>query len=216
MSTAPPTPADRPTTAPVVRRSMGTWRSLIISMALLGLIVAGWLALVPRVERVEQPAVDVAATTAQVARDTRTPLWVAGAGGDWTATSVRVEEPKDGVKVLHVGYHRGPDRQQYVAVTQTLAPTTAAAARAWLGEQYRVGGGTLAAGGRVWTRATQLSPQRNVLIGPSAANPVVVLVGTVSHEELAAFANSLKPVPGQSASGSSGVSAGSSPASASG
>lgn len=205
MSTVSPAPADPPTTQPVVRRSMGTWRSLVISMAALGLIVAGWLALVPRVEKVEQPAVDVATTTAQVARDTRTPLWVAPAGGDWTPTSVRIDEPKDGVKLLHAGYHRGAERQQYVSVTQTLAPTTVAAARAWVGEQYRAGGGTLTAGGRVWTRATQLSPQRNVLIGPSGANPVVVLVGTVSHEELAAFVNSLRPVgAGQAASGSTG------------
>lgn len=187
-----PTPAvGRPTAQPVVRRSMGTWRSLIISMAVLGLLVAGWLALVPRVERVEQPAVDVAATTAQVSRDTGTPLWVAD-GGDWKATSVRVEDPRDGVRVLHAGYHLGPDRQQYISVTQTLAPTTDTAARAWVGELFRAAGGSERVRGANWATATQLKPSRNALIRPARGNPHVVVVGTVSHAELAAFANSLR------------------------
>lgn len=53
---------------------MGTWRNLLLSMAALGAVVALWLAMVPRVERVDQPAIDVGRTTRQLARDTGTPL----------------------------------------------------------------------------------------------------------------------------------------------
>lgn len=219
MTSPSPTPGepvavDPPTRRPVVRRSMGTWRSLIISMALLVLMVAAWLALMPRTERVVQPAVDAVTTTRQVARDTRTPLRVAEPGTDWKATSVRVEEPTEGVTVLHAGYHRQPDSQEYVALSQTLTPTSIAGARRWLDQRYRVDGGTIDAAGLTWTLASQLNPARNVLIGPVAGNPVIVLVGMGSHEELAAFAGSLRPVGvGQLPVSSPGATALSTPAS---
>lgn len=163
-------------------------------MALLGLIVAAWLALVPRVERVEQPAVDVVTTTRQVARDSGTPLWVADPGEDWKATNVRVDEPKEGVQVLRAGYLRQPEGQAYVEITQTLAPTSAVAAQTWVSEQYRVGDSTTQAGALVWARGSKVEPSRNALIGPFGVNPIIVVAGTEGYEELARFAETLRPV----------------------
>lgn len=198
VSTPPSSPADAAdSSAPVAatpRRSMGTWRNLLLSMAALGAVVALWLALVPRVERVEQPAVDIGATTRQLVRDTGTPLQQPAPSADWKCTSVRVQEPVPGLRVLQAGYHRQPDAQQYVAVMQTLRPTTIAAVQAWLGAEFRVEAGTLESGGTKWTRGSTLNPARRVLIGPITGNPVVVLVGTGSHDDLARFAAELRPV----------------------
>lgn len=196
-ATTPPPPSGQNLGRPdggTPRRSLGTWRNLFISMALLGLIVAAWLALVPRVERVEQPAVDVVTTTRQVARDSGTPLWVADPGEDWKATNVRVDEPKEGVQVLRAGYLRQPEGQAYVEITQTLAPTSAVAAQTWVSEQYQVGDSATKAGALVWARGSKVDPSRNALIGPFGANPIVVVAGTEGHEELARFAETLRPV----------------------
>lgn len=173
---------------------MGTWRNLLLSMAALGAVVALWLAMVPRVERVDQPAIDVGATTRQLARDTGTPLQLPALSGDWKCTSVRVEEPASGLRVLQAGYHRQPDAQEYIAVFQTLRPATTATVQAWLGSQFRVEGPRLQSGGTTWTPASTVNPARRVLIGPVSGNPVVVLVGTGSHEDLARFAAELRPV----------------------
>ncbi len=173
---------------------MGTWRSLVISMFVLVVIVAVWLSLVPRTERVEQPAVDAALTTRQVAHDTGTPLRLAHLGEEWRATSVRVEEPAEGVRILHVGYHRQPDSHQYVSITQTLRPTTAQAARAWITRQYGQGAGTVEAAGLVWTRVVTANPPRNVLVGPVGANPVIVITGVIGHQDLERIAATLQPV----------------------
>ena len=196
-ATTPPPPSGQNLGRPdggTPRRSLGTWRNLFISMALLGLIVAAWLALVPRVERVEQPAVDVVTTTRQVARDSGTPLWVADPGEDWKATNVRVDEPKEGVQVLRAGYLRQPEGQAYVEITQTLAPTSAVAAQTWVSEQYRVGDSTTQAGALVWARGSKVEPSRNALIGPFGVNPIIVVAGTEGYEELARFAETLRPV----------------------
>lgn len=195
---APGEPAPAVPAAGVPRRSLGTWRNLLLSMGALGIVVVAWLALVPRVERVEQPAVDVAGTTRQVAADTRTPLLLADLGPDWKATSVRVERVGEGVSTLHAGYHRQPDAQQYVAVVQTLQPTSAQQAQAWITQKYGESHDTMDVGGKVWTRHTAGDPARQVLVGPlgngTANNPVIVVTGTGSVEDLASAAATLRPV----------------------
>ena len=115
-------------------------RSLVVILALMALVIL----IVPRVNRVTQPPVDVAGSADTIASQTGLPIEIpVGLPDGWRATSVRYERGTDGVMTWHAGYET-PDNQ-YVAIEQARNPTDG-----WVTAQVNRAKqtGTVTAGGR--------------------------------------------------------------------
>ncbi len=189
-------PVPPPGTQPPPAHGTGGWRSLVISMLLIGAVVLAWLALSPSPDRVPREAVDVDASARSVAGQTSWPLLVADPGPGWTATYVRFGN-RAGVPTWEAGYVRDGDDSVYVSVAQTGAFASGAPSAAWLSELTRGGGqdGTARVAGSEWTAYTAPgdSPRR-ALVPPRGATPLAVVVSGLGDQgNLVTVAASLQP-----------------------
>lgn len=189
---------------PAKRRGLGSVRSLVISMLVIMAAVVAWVAMVPRVREVSQPAVDVTSVAIQVRRATGWAISQPQLPAGWKATSVRFQAAADGVKTWHAGY-LSPEGH-YVSIDQTQA---GAATENWVSTMTSNGRpqGTLDAAGVTWRKlSSRAIVQRSLLSmssaskGPqskgSAEAPLTTLLsGTAPYTELAQFAAHLRPVP---------------------
>jgi hypothetical protein len=165
---------------------------MVRSLLVVGGLVALLIALVPRVNTISQPPVDVAAASVEVAKESG---WAisrpVGLPDGWKATSVRNVRSTDGLMTWHAGYQSPTGN--YVALEQTKGAT-----RGWIEAQTNRARqtGELEAAGRTWL-AYERTPkiQRSLLSKqPSADGLTTLITGTGTFEELTAFAEALKPV----------------------
>ena len=186
-----PAPAVQP---PTPRRGLGSLRSMVISMVVILAAVLAWVAMVPRVREVSQPAVDVTSVATQVRGDTGWAISQPQLPSGWKATNARFTPVAGGVGTWHAGY-LSPDGQ-YVSIDQT--PATGAG-QSWVSAVTSDGRaeGTLDAAGTTWRKlSSRDTVQRSLLSRGSGARPLVtVLSGTAPYGQLAEFAEALKPVP---------------------
>lgn len=192
----------------------GNWRSLVISMVIMTIVVFVMVALVPRPAQRERATVDVARSAAQLATEKGWPLATVRTGTDWHATSVGLAPDDKGVPTWQVGYHHVPGDDQYVLLAQTRSDGGVGEQdiAAWISRQTKAGreDGTVPAGRTTWSRrtATVDGPGRRihrslVADGPGAPGGLVtVLSGEVDDAVLELFASSLevRPVPTPSVS----------------
>jgi len=194
-TSTPDTAAGAPPQQPAARRSLGSLRSMVISMIVIMAAVLAWGAMVPRVREISRPAVEVKAVAMQARRDTGWAISQPQLPVGWKATNVRFESAADGVRTWHAGY-LSPDGH-YLSIDQTAV---SGASRTWISALTSNGleEGTLSAAGRTWRRFSSREAVQRSLVstGSGDRDLTTVLSGTAPYSQLAQFARALKPVPG--------------------
>ena len=179
------------TQEPPARRGMGTLPAMVVSMVVILAAVVAWMALVPRVSEINQPALDVTSVARQVRGETSWQISQAQLPAGWKATSVRFTPAGDGLRTWHVGY-LSPEGN-YISIDQTQAATDV-----WVAAETANGKaeGTVAAGGATWQKLSSPSTlQRSLLSKGSGDGLTTVLSGTAPYTQLVQFAETLAPVP---------------------
>jgi hypothetical protein len=201
------------------RRGPGNVQSLVISMVLILAAVLAWVAMVPRVREISQPAVDVTSVAAQVRRETGWAISQPRLPSGWKATNVRFTQMAGGARTWHSGY-LSPDGQ-YLSIDQT---GVAGATSGWISAMtsHGLAEGTVSAAGATWVKLSSRDivqrslllkgsplngpasngsaskgsvPQSSVGKGLDAVGLTTVLSGTASYAQLVKFAEALEPVP---------------------
>jgi Protein of unknown function (DUF4245) len=167
---------------------------MVISMVVIMAAVLAWVAMVPRVREISQPAVDVTSVAVQVRRETGWAISQPQLPAGWKATNARFDSPADGVRAWHAGY-LSPDGQ-YLSIDQA---EHVSATDSWISQQTSNGQaeGTLSAAGRTWRKLSSRAILQRSLVstGTGAHDLTTVLSGTAPYSQLAQFAETLKPVP---------------------
>lgn len=165
--------------------SANMMRSLLVVLAL----VAGLIALVPRVDSVRQPPVDAASVVSYAVKDSGTPFsFPAGLPMGWSATSARYAVSTDSLPTWQAGWTTPGG--QFVGLRQTVNATPA-----WVSagmNQAKVTG-TVELSGRTWEVRTD---ERNqvFLVSASAADRITTVVsGTGGIEDVRFFIDKLTP-----------------------
>ena len=166
---------------------------MIRSLLVIGVIVAALIAIVPRVNSISQPPVDVTGASVEVAKESG---WAIerpeGLPTGWKATSVRYVRSTDGLMTWHAGYQSPTGN--YVALEQTKDATSG-----WILAEtnHAPVTGELQAGGRTWKKYVRSSKVQNSLVDhPAGTGQLTTIVtGTGTFDELASFAAALRPVP---------------------
>lgn len=173
---------------------MGSTQNLVLSLvAVLGM-VAVLVLVVPRVNSVSGPPVDVHAVALDVKERSGWPVVEAvGLPDGWTTTSARYVRTTDGYMTWHAGYQLPSGT--YVAVEQTRDPN-----RAWIDAQTNRAprAGTLEAAGRTWVKFERDTKVQNSLLHESQTpgELATLITGTATFDEMAEFATYLRPVEG--------------------
>jgi len=171
---------------------MGTLRSMVISMVVIMAAGLVWLAMVPRVREISQPAVDVTSMASQVRQQTSWAISQPQLPAGWKATNVRFTAAGDGLRTWHAGY-LSPEGN-YVSIDQTQDATDA-----WVSAQTSNGRaeGTMPAGGATWEKLSSGDIVQRSLVSRAAGaiELTTVLSGTAPYAQLAQFAEALEPVP---------------------
>ena len=171
---------------------MGSTKNLVYSLlAVLGM-VAVLVLMVPRVETVGGPPVDVAAEATQVREESGWDIVAPqGLPEGWVPTSVRYVRTTGDFMTWHVGY-RTP-RDTYVAVEQTMDPT-----REWVAAQTNRApeDGTTEIAGRTWTRFVRDTKVQNSLLDMPATGSgelTTLVTGDADFDDMAIFVQALRP-----------------------
>jgi hypothetical protein len=166
---------------------------MVRSLVVIAVIVAALIAIVPRVNSVSQPPVDVTGASVEVARESGWPIDRPQALPDgWKATSVRYVRSTDGLMTWHAGYQSPTGN--YIALEQTKDATAQ-----WISAQTNRAAqtGEVQAAGKTWGTYVRSGKVQNSLVhraqGPAELTTIVT--GTGTYEELTAFAETLGPVP---------------------
>lgn len=179
------------------RRGAETVRDIVLSMAVVGLVVAATYWVVawqrPEVQGPIRPAVDVEAVVGQVRAGGPFAVWEPQLTGDWTATSAWFDSASvsgvDG-SVLHLGYLT-PDGS-YAEVRQTDAATDTVVDE-WVDGAVVVG--ELEIDGRAWQQvASEDTGRRGLVLVRDDEQPevTVVVTGKADEAELTELADSLR------------------------
>jgi hypothetical protein len=167
---------------------------MVISMIVILAAVLVWVALVPRVSDISQPAVDVGSVAQQARQQTSWAISEPQLLAGWKATSVRLAPAGDALLTWHAGY-LSPDGN-YVSFDQTRA---AGVTDLWVSTETSNGQaeGTLSAAGTVWQKLSSKDTVQRSLVsrGKGSSGLVTVLSGTAPYTQLAQFADALRPVP---------------------
>jgi Tfp pilus assembly protein PilV len=193
MTSAPDTTAAT-ASPPAARHGFGNLPSMVISMVFIMAAVLAWVAMVPRVREINQPAVDVTSVAMQVRQETGWAISQPQLPAAWKATNARFDSAADGVRTWHAGY-LSPDGH-YVSIDQT---EVTGATEDWTSERTSNGqaDGTLSAAGRTWHKLSSRDILQRSLVskGSAAHDLTTVLSGTAPYAQLAQFADTLKLVP---------------------
>ncbi len=181
------------TPAPRSSYANGSVANMLRSLLVIGALVALLVAIVPRVNSVSQPPVDVAGASVEIAAQSG---WAIdrpeGLPDGWKATSVRFVRSTDGLMTWHAGYQSPTGN--YVAIEQTKDAT-----EAWVSAQTNRAPrtGEVQAAGRTWGTYVRTGKVQNSLVDhPTTTGALTTIVtGTGTFEELTAFAETLRPVP---------------------
>ena len=183
-------PSPEPTTAPRSRYSMGSGANMARSLFVVLLLIAGLIAIVPRVGEVRQPAVDAASVVAYAVKESGTSLlFPADLPAGWTATSARFSASIDRLPTWQAGWTTPSG--QFVSIKQAQG-----AGAGWL----RVATidatvtGTVDVGGRTWEVRTDDRGQIH-LVALSADRMTTVISSTTPTDapELRTFIERLTP-----------------------
>jgi hypothetical protein len=171
---------------------MGSVANMLRSLLAVGGLVAVLIFMVPRVNSVGGPPVDIHASAVAVVKDTGLPLVEAvGLPTGWSPTSVRYVRGTDGLMTWHAGY-QAPSGN-YVAVEQVKDATNA-----WVEAQTNRAArtGTREAGRRSWdTYVRDTKTQNSMLDRPAEAGQLTTLLtGTGTFEEMTVVAEHLQRV----------------------
>jgi hypothetical protein len=166
---------------------------MVRSLVVIAVIVAALIAIVPRVNSVSQPPVDVTGASVEVARESGWPIDRPQALPDgWKATSVRYVRSTDGLMTWHAGYQSPTGN--YIALEQTKDATAQ-----WISAQTNRAAqtGEVQAAGKTWGTYVRSGKVQNSLVhrAQSPAELTTIVTGTGTFEELTAFAETLGPVP---------------------
>jgi Tfp pilus assembly protein PilV len=177
---------------------------MVISMIVILVAVLAWVAMVPRVRQISQPAVDVTSVAIQVRQETGWAISQPQLPAGWKATNVRFTPAAGGARTWHAGY-LSPEGH-YVSIDQTAA---SGATGTWISAltSNGQGEGTLSAAGMTWLKlSSRDTVQRSLVLkgvalrgvaskGSDARGLTTVLSGTAPFAQLAQFAQTLKPAP---------------------
>lgn len=159
-------------------------RDLVLSLAVVGIFVAFLYVIVwrpsPEPVRTVDPALQLEAARAQSPYPVLAPE---GLGADWKPTSARFEMTTEGVSTWFLGYVT--PQMQYVALAQSDGQPEAFIAEQTLRGQKE---GERQVNGRIWQEYVSGDQRSLVRVGDAATT---VVTGTVSYDELAAFAGRL-------------------------
>lgn len=182
-------------TSQPARRSpyaMGSFPNMLRSLLVLGFIVAAFVALVPRIEKVDRPAVDAVGKARQVVEQQGWPVVLPeGLGADWVPTVATLAAGTEEVATFTTVWSTSAG--QDIALKQAVEVTPG-----WLARSVNDGvkEGTVSVGGATWERYAV--PDRAqisyVLSGAGDGAVTVVATGVVSDEDLTRFVGSLEPV----------------------
>lgn len=182
------TPTQQPA-APTRRRGMpGNAKSMIISMVVVALAVLGWTALVPRVNKVDRPAVDVAGIAREVNIGQKWEVsFPRPVPQGWVPTNVLLAHYDSEPATWQAGYDL-PDGT-YIAVMQTRDPN-----QKWTGKRTNngVAQGSVQIGGAQWSKYYSASNKQSTLVRAQPLNGLATVVtGTASWADLQTFAAAL-------------------------
>jgi hypothetical protein len=182
-------------TSQPARRSpyaMGSWPNMLRSLLVIGLIVAGLIAIVPRISAVDRPAVDAGSKASQVAEQTGWAVELpAELGQDWVPTVATLAPGTEQV-VTFTTVWRTPEGGD-IALKQAVAPSPG-----WVARSVNDGAatGTVSIEGRTWERyaAKDRGQVSYVLRGASPQDVTLVATGVVNDDELKALVAALERV----------------------
>ncbi len=184
-----------PMTTQPVRRSpyaMGSWPNMLRSLLVIGLLVAGLIAIVPRISEVDRPAVDAASKASQVAEQTGWAVELpAGLGEGWVPTVATLSPGTEKIVTFTTVWTTpgGGD----IALKQAADVTPG-----WVARSVNDGSatGTVTIEGRAWERyAAQDRRQVSyVLRGAGPQDLTLVAPGVVPDGELEALLGALERV----------------------
>jgi Protein of unknown function (DUF4245) len=167
---------------------------MVISMVVIMVAVLAWVAMVPRVRDISQPAVDVTSVARQVRLETAWAISQPVLPAGWKATNVRFAAAAGEPRTWHAGY-LSPDGN-YISIDQT---DVTGATDNWVSARTSNGQaeGTLSAAGTTWHKFSSRDTVQRSLVsrGSGAHDLTTVLSGTAPYTELVQFAEALKPVP---------------------
>jgi hypothetical protein len=166
-------------------------RSLLVVLG----IVAVLIAIVPRVQSIQQPPVDAASVVADAVRQSGLPFEAPiGLPDGWSPTNARYAASTDGLPTWQAGWSTPKDG--YVAIRQTKD-----ASPAWLRAATSGGKqtGTRQLAGRTWTVFYDSANKRTSLVdvpsgGGTATSVTTVVTGVAEDDEITTFTTALKPV----------------------
>lgn len=180
-------------TAPKSRYSMGSTKNLVLSLlAVLGMVLV-LVFMVPRVDRVGGPVVDVTTKAQEIRASSGWPIVEPkGLPSGWSPTSVRYVPVTDGFRTWHVGYQTPSGT--FVAVEQTKDPS-----RGWISAQTNRAPreGTVEVAGRTWEKFVRDNKVQNSLlyVPPAGSEELATLItGTATFEDMETYIESLQPV----------------------
>jgi hypothetical protein len=175
-------PAEGP--PPRSRYSMGTHGNMIRSMLVILGMVAVLVAVVPRVQSIQQPAVDATSVVTDAVRQSGLPFEAPiGLPDGWWATNARYAASTDGLPTWQAGW-RTP-KGDYVAIRQTKT-----ASPAWLQAADIAG--------RTWTRFYDSENKRTSLVwvpsgAATATSLATVITAIAGDDEIVTFTSALTP-----------------------
>jgi Protein of unknown function (DUF4245) len=176
------------------RYAMGTYGNMIRSLLVVLGMVAVLVAIVPRVQNIQQPPVDAASVVVDAARQSGLPFEApVGLPDGWSPTNARYAVSTDDLPTWQAGW--STPKNGYVAIRQTKD-----ASPAWL-EAATSGGkqtGTRQLAGRTWTVFYDPANKRTSLVdvpsGASTATSMTTVVTAVADDdEIITFTTALKP-----------------------
>jgi hypothetical protein len=167
---------------------MGSGANMARSLLVVLLMVAGLIALVPRVDQVRQPAVDAASVVAYAVKDSGTPFsFPAGLPAGWTATSARYAASTDSLPTWQAGWTT--PNGQFVGLRQAVNATPAWVASGM--SQAKVTGSVELAG-RTWEVRTDERNQIYV-VSVSADKITTVVSASAGIDDVRFFVDKLAP-----------------------
>lgn len=182
------------TTQPARRSpyAMGSWPNMLRSLLVIGLLVAGLVAIVPRISAVDRPAVDAGSKASQVAEQTGWPVELpVGLGEGWVPTVATLSPGTEEVVTFTTVWSTpgGGD----IALKQAVAVTPG-----WISRSVNDGAatGTVTVEGRTWERyaAKDRGQVSYLLRGASPQDVTLVATGVVTDDELKTLMASLERV----------------------
>ena len=179
---------------PRSRYSLGTYGNMVRSLLLILGMVAVLVAIVPRVQSIQQPPVDASSVVTDAARQSGLPFDApVGLPDGWSATNARYASSTDGLPTWQAGW--STPKGGYVAIRQTKT-----ASPGWL-QAATSGGrqtGTTDIAGRTWTRYYDAENKRTSLVwvpsgADTATSMATVITAIADDDEMVAFTTALKP-----------------------